>query len=329
VELDSIKMETNFSNWRSDNWSASRNKLPTEEIFEDFFSCIKLISIPSNKSIFGRSREFDYEETSNRYRREFFPVIGTNQEDWITSVFKKLPNLAPLSSNDTGKYLLNEEKYLGDIDLVDHQLRKISPLALSSGSEIINILTCADQQNFVSDTRAIKKCKDLHTLESDFTYQQSHFRQIESNAFRKALKEKHYVQKLNHMEIIAKIAKLNEFFPNSPIYIMGGKNILSYLATHAQKPGSFHNNTYFIQDEVGYGQNEIFNDYSTAIFTIEEMQGEHKFDLTYKTQRSHRCWNLFYALVFSLGMSIPEDPVESTTRDIKDIESTKRWDMII
>ena len=141
-----------------------------------------------------------------------------------------------------------------------------------------------------------------------------------------------YIQTNSHLDIINKVAKIRESIPTKPIFILAETPLLEYLAIHSLSPGELEKDVWLVQDNyTGYGRNQTFNEYRSAIFSTSQMKGNHEFELHYKLERGNRQWKIYTAIISKLAMDIPADFSEDENKELipQDTDNNhSRWSRI-
>tara|TARA_Y100000310_G_scaffold337052_1_gene423131 strand:+ start:224 stop:1165 length:942 start_codon:yes stop_codon:yes gene_type:complete len=309
-------MKINVSNWCEPHFDSK--KLPTVEQLRTFFECIDTSPEEVSTGFFYKVPKHDYER-QNGYRRERYPRFG-NSSDWI------VPSLADIEGPLSSKIdcLVGSEHY----NKGETSYRKIPPTGLTLPTTILKEIETSTAAACTSQANYIKSIKDMHGCKSHVENFIRTFMGHEIDNFKKALSQKKYIQTSTHTNIIEKIDALRKV-TSEPIYIMADTPLLDYLFVHQYAPGQLFPNVWLVQSSSGSysyrNDDDLFSGYKSAVFTTSQMKGSHEFELYWQTQRGHRVWNVYFALIGKLGLDIPTDPLENPGNEVKFSDNHPRW----
>ena len=319
-------MKINLRGWEHSNFDSK--KLPTEEDLIDFFSCVLTEPEDNGTGFFINVPKFDYSNTANNssYSRHKYPVFSGTKDSWIVPSLTSLPPETKLSS--TLHNLLGDEKYDEDHDV---GIRKVPALGLTLPSETIKVIENAAGGNCVSAECTVKNFKDLHHVRYKIENFITSFIGQETTTFKKGLVDGNYIQKNSHQDILEKIIKIREVAPLNPIFIVAETPLLDYLNVHSLFPGELEKNVWLIQDNqtsYSYRETNTFGNYKSAVFSIEQMSGDHSFELHYRLQRGNRQWRIYMALIGRMAIDIPPDPLQEKDGKFISEDNHPRWDRL-
>jgi len=302
------------------------NLLPTETELELYLSCFNIENINLEENIFKYIPKHDY--TIQRYDTiPNFPYLG--QDGAKTSIFKgfkEVPTSIELSSVDLPP--VNDSTYLDKLEEERTTNNTLHPLELNHPENIIKELQTGHSSKIYHKVFEIKKCKNLSDISYCIKNAVGQYYQYEKTRFISYLEQFNYVQKLNFGQIKEKVEKIRRTFPGKNIFIMGSPQHLAYLNSFGDGDGLGFPGAYLVSPSYRVRDTDVFTDFKTAVFSVEQMKATIKPELHFNVQRANRKWNVAVAMIIKDAVIIPEDPFNSS-EDVPIQVKDSRWHNLI
>ena len=306
-----------------------QRRLPKEEEIQDFFNCINTEERPYEESFFKAVLNHDYSapDNNNYYSRNTgkYPVLYPDNytSNWIAASLMNMDSPLSLGRNS----LLGTDGYSGETE----EQRKISSLGMRLDPLIRADIVLAHDSKCLSYDRVVKSCKDMSSILHRIKNFVSNIQQHEIEQFKKGLSLGKYIKTLSHTDILGKIEKLRNIYPLEPIYVLAKEPLLDYLYVHCPiTPGQLAPNVWLVLENSTnrYSYRNVedeFDNYKSAIFTLNEMKGSHKFRLYYEYLRGNRQWHIYLSILGEIGFDIGKDITESSQKENLTKPNHPRW----